>query len=241
VAGRYWSGHRTWTGGRLWSGTSQSQPPPDAVAISTFAELKAAVASWLARGDLNDKIEDFITLAEARFNRRLRVRLMETEDDAFSIAAEEVSLPSGFRGVRDFFIPSGSVRYRLKYLSPETLRERYPSPSSTGIPRHYTMLGDFFVFGPIPDVTYTATLIYYTKFTPLSASNTTNNMLTNHPDLYLFTSLTRGEGYMQNDPRMAVWKQTEDEIVQEIKDEDKRDRVSGSALSPKANYGERGL
>ncbi len=212
------------------------------MAIASFAELKAAIASWLARGDLNDKIEDFIAICEASFNRRIRSRGMETEDDAFTIAAEEVSLPSGFKGVRSFFVPrDASSRIHLKYRSPESLRELYPNPGTTGVPQYYTMLGDFFVFAPVPDATYTATLVYYSKFTPLGASNATNGMLTNNPDLYLFGSLRSAESYLQNDPRMALWKASYDEVVAEILAEDKRDRVSGSSLTPKAGYGERGM
>ena len=48
------------------------------MAIGTYAELQTAVANWLDRGDLTDRIQEFIDLAEARINRNLRLRLMET-------------------------------------------------------------------------------------------------------------------------------------------------------------------
>jgi hypothetical protein len=47
------------------------------MAITTFAELKTAIASWLDRSDLTSTIPDFITLFESVANRRLRVRQME--------------------------------------------------------------------------------------------------------------------------------------------------------------------
>ena len=46
------------------------------MAISTKAELHTAVANWLNRSDLTDRIPEFISLAEAGFNRNLRVRDM---------------------------------------------------------------------------------------------------------------------------------------------------------------------
>jgi len=52
------------------------------MAISTFAELKTAAANWLDRSDLTDRIPEFIALAEARFNRILRIRAMETVSTA---------------------------------------------------------------------------------------------------------------------------------------------------------------
>ena len=42
------------------------------MAITTYAELKTAIANWLNREDLTSVIPDFISLAEADFNRKLR-------------------------------------------------------------------------------------------------------------------------------------------------------------------------
>ena len=39
------------------------------MAITTFSELKTAVANWLDRSDLTDRIPEFIALAEARHRR----------------------------------------------------------------------------------------------------------------------------------------------------------------------------
>ena len=39
------------------------------MAITTYAELKTAIANFLARSDLTDRIPEFIALAEARMSR----------------------------------------------------------------------------------------------------------------------------------------------------------------------------
>ena len=39
------------------------------MAIGTFDELKTSIGDWLNRDDLTAVITDFITLAEAQFNR----------------------------------------------------------------------------------------------------------------------------------------------------------------------------
>ena len=41
------------------------------MSISTYSELKTAVANFLARTDLTDQIPNFIQLAEARLSREL--------------------------------------------------------------------------------------------------------------------------------------------------------------------------
>jgi predicted PurR-regulated permease PerM len=50
------------------------------MAIGTYAELQTAVANWLDRGDLTERIKEFIGLAEARMNRVLRLQLMVNID-----------------------------------------------------------------------------------------------------------------------------------------------------------------
>ena len=44
--------------------------------ISTYSDLKTAIANYLARTDLTDQIPDFIRFAEIRLRRELRIRQM---------------------------------------------------------------------------------------------------------------------------------------------------------------------
>ena len=46
------------------------------MAINSYSSLQTAVANWLDRSDLTDRIPEFIDLAEARINRALRVTFM---------------------------------------------------------------------------------------------------------------------------------------------------------------------
>ena len=75
------------------------------MAINTYATLQSSIANWLDRSDLTDRIPDFIALAEARINRVLRVRQMET-----------VKLISMLNGVKRIALPSDYKKMRgLKY------------------------------------------------------------------------------------------------------------------------------
>jgi hypothetical protein len=55
------------------------------MALNSYTNLKTAIANFLARDDLTSEIDDFIDLTEADFNRRLRVRSMETVDSSFTV------------------------------------------------------------------------------------------------------------------------------------------------------------
>ena len=64
------------------------------MALTTYSELKTAIANWLDRSDLDDRIPEFIQLAEARHRRDFKIRRMETRVTANTIAdTEYYSLP----------------------------------------------------------------------------------------------------------------------------------------------------
>jgi len=92
------------------------------MAISTFAELKTATANWLDRSDLTDRIPEFIALAEARFNRNLRIRDMETVSTAISTVAgtREYNLPTGFVQMKEFHLTTDPLT-PLAYITPEMM------------------------------------------------------------------------------------------------------------------------
>ena len=87
------------------------------MALSTYTELKTAIANWLNRSDLTDEIsDDFIKLVESEYNAKLRVKAMLNSKTDYSITGETVAVPTGFLQVRDFYITSGAEKYSLTYI-----------------------------------------------------------------------------------------------------------------------------
>ena len=83
------------------------------MALNTYSALKTSIANWLNRSDLTSEISgDFIKLAEADFNAKLRIRQME-QIDTLTVNAETVTVPSGFIGVRSLYLLVSSVKYPL--------------------------------------------------------------------------------------------------------------------------------
>ena len=70
------------------------------MALSNYTELQASVAAFLNRSDLSSVIPDFITMAEAEFNRTLKVREMSVRTRA-PIDSQYVKLPADFLGMRN--------------------------------------------------------------------------------------------------------------------------------------------
>ena len=200
------------------------------MAIGTYAQLKTAAANWLDRSDLTDRIPEFIALAEARFNRELRTRDMETVSTAISTVAgtREYSLPTGFVQMKEFHLSTDPLT-PLAYITPEMMTRLWAG-SATAKPQVFTIIADNVRLGPAPDAVYTTSMLYYKTFTALSDSATTNDMLTNNPDVYLYGTLLEAEPFIMNDQRIPVWLGAFDKAVASIQNQDNKDRHSGSNL-----------
>ena len=86
------------------------------MAINTYSTLQTAVANWLDRNDLTDRIPEFVALAEATFNRVLRLRAMETTvADATPSGSKEDALPTGYLQMREVHLATTPV-VSLSYM-----------------------------------------------------------------------------------------------------------------------------
>ena len=202
------------------------------MAISTYAELQTATANWLDRSDLTDRIPEFIELAEANFNRVIRQPDMITKNDSFSIAGRYTTLPTDTLEIVRIVLDLTPVIV-LEYMTPEELSERRITLTGTGKPYYFTTIGGSANQLEVlrsPDDTYTASIIYYTRIAALTDSATTNWLLTNHPDIYLFGALVEAEPYLKNDERMPLWTSRLDKALNDLRLQGQRERHTASGL-----------
>ena len=200
------------------------------MAISTYSELQTAVANWLDRDDLTDRIPEFITLCEARFNRSLRIRAMETLDISVDTVSgtSTVALPTGYVQMRDINLITSPIT-QLQYLTPEIMN-RVHAGSSSGKPETYTIIANKILFGPTPDAVYDISMLYYKTFDALSDSAPTNWVITNAPDVYLYGTLLEAEPFLMNDQRVQLRATALTQSINTLQEQDNKDRHSGSAL-----------
>lgn len=179
------------------------------MAITTYAELCTAVANWLARDDLTDRIPEFITLAEAKFNRELRCSQMETRATAtVNTASDEpefVTLPGDFQTMRRVRLSSVTGKPSLQFISQQHADDiRYCSRDITGQPEYFTVFGDEMELLPTPNDDYVVEMVYRAKLDALS-SNNTNWLLDTAPDAYLYGALLEAAPYTKEDERINTW------------------------------------
>ena len=199
------------------------------MAINSYSTLQTAVANWLDRDDLSDRIPEFIDLNEALFNRTLRIRPMETiVTESMVGGTKSYDLPTGYVQMREIHLATSPVT-ALQYVSPEMLY-RIWAGSSFGKPNAYTIVGDKIFFGPTPDSAYDYVITYYKKFDALSDAAPTNWLILNAPDVYLYGTLMQAEPFLMNDQRIAVWEKGLRQSIADLQMQDDKDRHSGSEL-----------
>lgn len=207
------------------------------MAITNYSELKTSIANFLARDDLTTQIPDFISLAESRMSREMNARSQEKRATATLTSGDAyVSLPTDLRSIRLVKLNT-SPKEVLEYYTPAKLDELYAS-NAQGKPRAYTIIGGEIKFAPEPDSAYTAEIVYMEGVPDLSDSNTTNEILTRHPDAYLYGALAAASVYLMDDQKTTVYEQLFTRAIDEIKREEERSKQAGSALQMKSDYGE---
>lgn len=194
------------------------------MSLSTYANLKTALADTLHRSDLTSAIPDFITLAEDKLNKRLRLRGMETRVTT-TATSEYVALPTDFLAMRNFQANT-SPRVRLQYASPEWLDKKY-GDASAGTPEFYTFVGGQIQLYPVPS-SVTLEMDYYKKLD--IATDSTNWVLTNAPRCYYYGALMEAAGYLVNDKRVPLWAQLLESAIKEVEEADGKDRMPSTGL-----------
>jgi len=199
---------------------------PPSTNLGSWSGLREAVAAWLDRDDLNDRIPDFIRLAEARFRREI----VRTEQE--TIVSLPGTLPSDFDSARAVYLTDAPT-IALTQISPAELRGRYSGPG-TGPPQVYAISAGQIIVGPPPNAAYAATLLYNRKIPALGSSVQTNWLLDDHPDLYLFGTLLHAEFFGWNDDRLPLIKSAVDEAIIEINDAGNRRRYGGGPIAARS-------
>jgi hypothetical protein len=190
------------------------------------------------RDDLTAHIPSFITLAENRSNRRVRVREMErtttltptssaaaiTSGDIFDpdpLDADEVGNESD---TNICILPTDYIEARrvaantdpVSILSPISLDAARENFNFSGYPTRYTISGNYLTAYPSTDTTIDLT--YYAKIPALSNTLASNWLLERAPEIYLYGALLESAPFMEDDARLATWislyKAAVDELLQ---------------------------
>ena len=100
----------------------------------------------------------------------------------------------------------GSTYYGpIDIVSLDVLPGKKAKLGDTGVPRYGAIIDTAIRLAPAPDTTYTLDFSYWRTVDSLSATNTTNWLLTDHPDIYLYGTLIQSAPYLKDDNRVSIW------------------------------------
>lgn len=177
------------------------------MAITTYAELQTAVGDWLNRADLDQKIPDFIRLAESTLNDVLRSADMVTSATA-AITSGRATLPSDALEIVYAQVASTEDE-PLEQIAPQQLTMlRRTRTRDAANPRFFAIVGRQLVVTPSPSGSVSLDLDYYQRLPALTSSNTTNWLLEDAPHVYLYTSLLHATPFLMDDARYQVFNNT---------------------------------
>ena len=211
------------------------------MSFGSYTSFGASLAAWLTDKDSATStdvgvnlIGDLITVGEARMNREVRCRDMETSFGA-TVTAGVIALPASYLALKTAYVDT-APQVSLERRPAEWIRMTYPQNGSSGIPQFIARYGGNFIFGPYPDSGYTINGIYYKSPTAISGS-ALNQLFVNNPDLYLYACLSKGAIVIGNSPQIAVWEGEYQRILADVNGADKAEDASGSSLQMRNAHG----
>lgn len=217
------------------------------MAISTYSELKTAVAAWLDRTDLDDYMDDFIRLGEVYLMHGggscepLRVRDMETTVSLTRFVTNPDGADSGGDSVGDFggpiviVAPEYADYYELPsdFLSAKSITAltsprrplEFITPSGADKLYQDRLSGSpnhYMVVGNIlTALPYTSSeieLVYYKSLEGLSATNDSNWLLAKNPDLYLRVVQMQAAEFIKDQQQAGIMMGLVDKYVSQLND-----------------------
>jgi len=194
------------------------------MAISTYAELRAAIINWSNRGDSKfaNAVPDFVRLGETRLFRMLRLSTMIKSDTLTTTpAVRTISLPADWLQFKALRTDRGPLEYRPV---DEIYAARDPWQGVYGIE------GAQLVLGATPDAVEPIEVRYYARPVALQGDGDTNQLLVASPDLYLFAALIEGAVWQKNPDEAGRFGALLDKAIDAAKSADGAAMISGSPL-----------
>jgi hypothetical protein len=184
-----------------------------------YTELTTAIQDYTENTFSADQLATFVTQAEERvFNTVQFPSLRKNVTGTLTANNKYLSSPGDFLAVYSLAVidPTGAYEFLLN-KDVNFIRQAYPSPTSTGIPKYYALFGPTttnsnppvltnelsFILGPTPNSAYSVELHYF--FYPASISVAGTSWLgDNYSPVLLYGSLVEANTFMKGEPDMTA-------------------------------------
>lgn len=193
-------------------------------AVMTYDSLVADISSYLERTDTAtlEKIPTFIMLAEQVIAAEIKFLGNLTVNQSNMVQGQAViDKPARWHKTVSMNVTVDGVRQPVLLRKYEYLREYWPDPTDTDVPKFYCDYDyTHWLVAPTPDSAYTFEVLYYERIQPLDSSNQTNWFTIYAPQALLYGSLLQAMPFLKNDERMPMWQAQYQNIMNVLKAED---------------------
>ena len=178
-----------------------------------YTQLSDAIQAYTENTEANfiAEIPVFVQQAEQRIYNNVQFpSLRKNVTGATTSSNKYLACPQDFLAVYSMAVVDGTGAYEyLLNKDVNFIRQAYPVPTDTGLPRYYALFGPqsndanelSFILGPTPDASYTVELHYY--FYPESIVTASTTWLgDNFDSVLLYASLVEAYTYMKGETDM---------------------------------------
>ena len=195
-----------------------------AAATMTYDSLVENIQSYLERTDQAtlEKIPLFIMLAEQVIASQIKfLGNLRAQTSVMVNGNNIIEKPARWHKTVSMNVTVAGKRYPVLLRKYEYLREYWPDPGQTGVPKFYCDYDyTHWMIAPTPSAAYNFEVLYYERVQPLDSANQTNWFTIYAPQALLYGSLLQAMPFLKNDERIPMWQQQYANIMGVLKAED---------------------
>ena len=190
----------------------------------TYAELKSLIQNYLENTEATfvSDLPKIIEQAETRILKSVKLPVFRKNvEGSITSGNKYLNTPSDFLDNYSLALTNSDSQEFLLFKDVNFIREAYPNPSTTGVPKHYALFDNTtFILGPTPNATFVAELHYFYKPTSITAGaeSGTTWLSTNAENALLYGAILESYVYMKGDINlMQVYEKRYDQALARLK------------------------
>ena len=181
-----------------------------------YTELSNAIQAYTenTEADFVANIPVFVQQAEQRIYNNVQFpSIRKNVTGSMTTSNKYLQCPTDFLAVYSLAVINASGEYEyLLNKDVNFIRQAYPQPTDTGIPKYYALFGPrsdnaaelTFILGPTPDASYSSELHYYFYPPSISVAPFTSWLGDNFDSVLLYGSLVEAYTYMKGEVDMMA-------------------------------------
>jgi len=203
------------------------------MALNNYTSIRDAASRWLNRDGFNevsDEIEDWMTMAQRRVSRVVRIPPMEVKIELTLDAEGEAEVPTDMLDVKYMVASQGTTSWGV---SRSTFLEVKRQQSNTGSPLVFDMEAGKIIFGPSAQSGVLLSMVYYKELEYISSAVSQNWFSQYAPELILYATLIEASIFLADFKKRREYEGEFRKALKRLEEQKRSAEYSGSPLTVK--------